>query len=447
MKRTFKILCCGVLFLACAVIMSVLTFAEGIALHSAGSLKNDMATDKISYGLDVMANDCKIQFAGIFGSPLNFTEEKFACAMNLSEVDEIEIVSLPDNNCGTLYFGNSMVECGQRISKNSIGLLSYEMKSSSSDAQSSFKVKVNGSAYEIECYVYMLDKVNASPTLSGVPAISLNVETYRGVDAKGLLCGYDPEGDTLTYEIVSYPKNGCIRMVDKNSGEYVYTPMSSYTGQDSFVYVVKDKYGNYSASATVSVKVSTPYSNIVYNDLIDGDNYNYALNMTEKNVMNGEKVGDYYYFRPNAEVSRIDFIVSAMKMLGIDNLPEVEKTVFADDSDIGAEVKGYVALAYSKEYISGISENGQLYFKPDDSIKISEAAVILSNMIGYSEYKTTPAFANAEEIPVWSKQAVMSLRALGIIEQPQGSTFENINVSRSQMAKLLSRAAWVSENL
>ena len=446
MKKKLKILCCAALMMGIFALMATLVSAEGITLHTSGSGNKDVASAKISYGLDVMANEFNIQFAGVFGSPLNFSEEKFACAMNLSEVSEIEIVSLPPADLGTLYFGSSTVECGQRISKNSIGLMSYEANNSNLVAQSGFSVRVNGSAYEIECQIFMLDKVNASPTLSGIPVISLNMETYRGIAAKGILCGYDPEGDELTYEIVSYPQNGYITMADKNSGEYVYTPTSDYTGQDSFTYVIKDKYGNYSASATVSVKVSTPYANIVYSDLIDSDGYNYALNMTEKNVMNGEKVGDYYYFRPDGEVSRIDFIVNAMKTLGIDNIPKVDTTVFADDGDIGDEVKGYIALAYSKKYISGIDEGGQLYFRPNDNIKLSEAAVILSNMIGYSEYHTTPAFANSDEIPAYSKQAVMSLRALGIIELPSDATFENTNISRAQMAKLLTRAAWVSHN-
>ena len=447
MKKRLKIICCAVLIVSVVIITAVFVSAEGISLHTIGLDDGEESVEKISYGLDVIANSFKIELAGLTGYPLNFSEEKIACAMNLSQINEIEIVSLPSDECGTLYFGNELAECNQKISKNSIELLSYEMNASSDNGESGFKLRVNGSAYEIECKLFMLDEINSSPTLSGIPAISLNPETYKGVGINGILCAYDPEGDELTYEIVTYPENGCVIITDKHSGEYLYKPASNYTGQDIFTYVVKDKYGNYSASATVNVKISTPYANVVYNDIVDADNYNYALDMTEKNLMNGEKVGDYYYFRPENEVSRIDFIVSAMKMLGIDNLPEVEKTVFADDGDIGAEVKGYVALAYSKEYISGISENGQLYFKPDENIKLSEAAVILSNMIGYSEYQTTPAFANSDDIPAWSKQAVMSLRALGIIEMPSNAVFENVNVNRLQMAKLLSRAAWVSENL
>ena len=444
MKKIKRFFCAVTVLFLVAVVASVCVYADEAALYTGMSGIGGSVTQsnkKISYALDVIASENNIEFAGLFGYDLNFSADKFACALNLSSVSGIEITSLPNKSEGTLYFGSTEVKEGQSVSGGAISLLSFEYAGKkASDTPSKFKVRVNGEAYEVTCLLYMLDKINASPTLASVPTISLNVETYRGVGVGGVLCGYDIEGDELTYEVVTYPKNGYITMVDKHSGEYVYTPASTYSGKDEFTYVVKDKYGNYSGCATVNINVSTPYSNVVYNDLIGDGDYSYAINMTDKNVMNGEKVGDYYYFRPDAEVSRVDFVVSAMKMLGIENIPVVSSTVFEDDGSIGDEVKGYVALAYSNKYISGTEEGGKLYFKPNESITISEAAVIISNIIGYSDYKTTPTFANSDVIPAWSKDAVMSLRALGIIEAPLNSEFENISVDRGCMAKLLSRA-------
>lgn len=446
MKKCFRgvFLIITVLFIFCT--MSLAVFGEGNAVYTNITDKENKNTVKASYGLDVLASQSKIEFAGIFGSPLNFSSEKIACALNLSHVDAIEMVSLPSKDSGILYFGSSEVACGQRITGNSIGLVSYEKTNADMSDVATFRLRVNDAAYDIECEIYMLDKINASPTLSDVPNILLNCETYRGVAYTGYLSAYDPEGDDIVYEIVSYPENGCIFEFDKSNGKYVYSPNESFSGDDSFVYVVKDKYGNYSASTEVNIRVNSGYTGMVYNDLKDSENYSYALGMTEKNVMNGERIGDNYYFRPSGEVSRVDFVVSAMKMLGIENLPNVDKTVFYDDENIGDEVKGYISLAYSKKYISGISDGEKLYFKPDEKIKLSEAAVIISNMIGYSKYETTPTFSNSDDIPSWSKQAVMSLRALGVIEAPNNSVFENSNISREQMAKLLVRASWVSKN-
>lgn len=451
MRKFIKALCASIILIAIVSLLSVCAFADDVALYTGNlgmSDKIEESQGKISYGLDVLALDNKIEFAGIMGYTLNFSKNKFACAMNLSSVEKIEVTKLMPSDEGELYLGGYQVECGQIISGANLETMCFESTGkNNADTPSTFYIKINGSNYEVACDVYMLDDINESPSVLSAPAISLNIETYKSVSVGGVLCANDPEGDDIVYEIVSYPKNGYITMTNKSSGEYIYTPASGYTGKDEFVYVVKDKYGNYSSAATVKVNVSTQYSNVVYNDLIDNRDYCYALNMTDKNVMNGEKVGDYYYFRPDSEVTRVDFVVSAMKALGIENIPSVEATVFADDDAIGDEVRGYVSLAYSKGYISGIEKAGKLYFRPDESITISEAAVIISNIIGYSEVKSAPTFANSEDIPAWSKQAVMSLKTLGVLEVSSGSTFENTNVDRGCMAKLLSRAAWVTENI
>jgi hypothetical protein len=159
--------------------------------------------------------------------------------------------------------------------------------------------------------------------------------------------------------------------------------------------------------------------------------------------MNGVQVGDYFYFEADREVSRAEFVVTAMNAIGIKNVPDVDKTVFYDDSDISPEMKGYIALAYSKGYISGTKENGLLCFNGDESIKMSEAAVIISNMIGYAEPKVTTVFADADKIPSWSGRAVQSLYTLGIIESADMVSGAGENVTRGDMAKLLARTMLV----
>ena len=106
-------------------------------------------------------------------------------------------------------------------------------------------------------------------------------------------------------------------------------------------------------------------------------------------------------------------------------------------------MKGYIDLAYSKGYISGTEIEGKLYFNPNQSIKLSEASVILSNMIGYAEPKIAPVFADADSIPTWSNKAIQSLHTLGILELPDMVTGACENVTRGDMAKLLNKAMCV----
>ena len=443
MKRIKLI--CGILL---SIIISFAAFtvavgAEGDAvphnLISSGAQGSD--TVPVSYGLDVIAASKEITVTGISGNPLYFSAERFACAMNLSRVDYITVTSLPSTACGGLYIGSEGVSVGQKIKAADLALMTYE--ESGAGGKSSFDFSVNGSSYVISCNIYMIDEINYSPTLTLASFASLNAETYRGVKTSGVLTAHDPEGDELTYEIVKYPENGRVVLNNEKQGTYTYYPNGSFTGEDSFLYVVYDKYGNYSESARVSLKVSAPAVSTVYRDLIGDALYCHAISVTESGLMNGVQVGDYFYFEADREVSRAEFVVTAMNAIGIKNVPDVDKTVFYDDSDISPEMKGYIALAYSKGYISGINENGLLCFNPDESIKMSEAAVIISNMIGYAEPKVTPVFADANEIPSWSGKAIESLHTLGILELPDMTVGANETVTRGDMAKLLSKTMFV----
>ena len=415
---------------------------QSAALHSLIStgtnvIANEQST--VSCALDVIAHQNQMAIAGIKGNVLNFSKERFACAMNLEKVERITITELPDISCGSLYIGSNGVSAGQSLSAGDIALMTYEEAPTGTGRQASFKFTVNDSAYEMVCNIFMIDSVNYSPSVKTASYISLNNETYRGIKIGGVLSAYDPEDDELTYEIVDYPSHGILTLTDKNLGTYTYSPIGSYTGEDSFVYVVRDKYGNYSSGARVTIEVNAQRTSTVYSDMLDDELYSHAIAVTESGLMNGVQVGDYFYFESDREVSRAELIVTAMNAIGIKNVPEVKDTGFADDADISPEMKGYVSLAYSKKYISGINENGEIYFRPNEKIKLSEAAVIVSNMIGYAKPDVTPAFADADAIPSWSSAAIESLYTLGILEFPDKTVGANETLTKGDMAKLLNK--------
>lgn len=411
------------------------------------SIAGKVDDNKISYGIDVLASKTKMEIAGLCGQPLNFSSDKFACAMNLKVVDSITVTSLPDARTGVLYLGSEAVSAGDIIYGENISKLSFEECDGARKKEASFKYKINSSGYEVECVIYMLDKTNASPTVEVASFASLNLLTYKGISVSGVLSAYDPEGDEITFEIVKYPSDGMLTLDDENSGVYTYVPDKTFTGKDEFIYVVKDKYGNYSEGVKVKITVDSPSVAVKYSDLEESSIYNYAINMTELGIMNGERVGDNYYFRPDTEVSRGDFLVSAMKALGVTSVPSATATPFTDDDAIGDELKGYVNLAYAKGYISGIKEGEGLYFRGDEKITVSEASVIISNMIGYASSEFVPTFSDIDKIPEWSEKAVLSLHALGILECFDNSIGADRIMSRADMAKMLSRSVVVVKSI
>ncbi len=397
----------------------------------------------ISCALDVIAYQNQMAIAGISGNSLVFSAERFECAMNLSKIESITVTALPDISCGALYIGSDAVSVGQKISTSNISLMTYEEARSGAGKKASFEFRVDDNTYDVVCNIFMIDSVNYSPTVKMASYVSLNNETYKDIMISGVLSAHDPEGDELTYEIVSYPAHGLLVLENKSLGTYTYTPDQSYTGSDSFEYVVRDKYGNYSTSAKVTIEVNAQKTSTVYSDMLENDLYSHALAVTESGLMNGVQVGNYFYFEADREVSRSEFVVTAMNAIGIKNVPDVAATGFADDNDISPAMKGYVSLAYSKGYISGIKQNGAIYFKPDEKVTLSEAAVIISNMIGYAKPDITPVFADSDNIPSWSNAAIESLYTLGILEFPDKTVSAGAIVTRGDMAKLLNKTMQV----
>jgi hypothetical protein len=104
-------------------------------------------------------------------------------------------------------------------------------------------------------------------------------------------------------------------------------------------------------------------------------------------------------------------------------------------------MRPFVTYAAQKGYINGKTLDGKLCFRPDESITRAEAAVILSNVIGYAVEDTVTAFADEEALPVWSGEALTSLRALGILQCPDGNAHAGKVMSRGETAAWLSRTA------
>lgn len=75
--------------------------------------------------------------------------------------------------------------------------------------------------------------------------------------AQGLLGGSsDPDGDTLTAEVVAAPANGAVTV--NADGGFTYTPVKRRRGPDSFTFRAKDPLGLFSPPMTVSLNVIAP---------------------------------------------------------------------------------------------------------------------------------------------------------------------------------------------
>ena len=410
--------------------------STSVGLHT---MQNRETALPVSYGLRVLAAREEMVFAGMRGSELSFTAEDIRRAMNLSELNYITIRSLPAPGEGTLFVGSVGAAEGQVISAGSLSLLSFAAADETKLSEATMEVSVNGSDYAVTCRLCMLDRLNYTPTVALAAPVSLNVETYRNLTMAGTVSAYDPEGDELTYEITRYAAHGRVSLTDRHTGAYVYTPDPGYTGQDSFDYVVRDRYGNYSTSATVSIQVSPRPTAVTYADLEGEDAAAAILSVSERGLMNGVRVGGETYFKPAAAITRLEFLVTAMEAAGMtaETVATATPPAFADAESIPAAMRPFVGYAAQKGYIGGKTVDGKLCFRPDEAITRAEAAVILSNIIGYAVEDTVTAFSDADTLPAWSGEALTSLRALGILSCPDGNAHASATMTRADTAAWL----------
>ncbi|MBE6662482.1 MAG: hypothetical protein E7606_04285 [Ruminococcaceae bacterium] len=390
----------------------------------------------VSAGLDVLAANTEMVKAGLVNNDIVFEAEDFERSLNVSSLSYLTVTALPSRADGVLYLGNGEVSVGQTISRENLGYLNFVF-TSEEIKDSRFCFSSNFGEYEISCKMCLLETKNHAPIVSSETERSISVSTYRDIAVYGTLKATDADGDSFIFEIVTQPKRGTL-IVEESTGVYRYLPERGYSGEDSFRYVAVDEYGNYSAAAEVGLTVDPQRERLVYADMKDSISHAPAIALTERGIMSASVIGNKSYFHPNKTVSRLDFLVAAMKTIGLEDVVDCAATVFDDDADIPDGLRGYVALAQQKNYICGkIDGEGRLLFAPNDEITRAEAAVLLARMAGVKPSETVPAFADGNTVPAWAKEAVYTLAELGVLDVRGGYVDAMGVLNREQTAYML----------
>ncbi|WP_372846233.1 cadherin-like domain-containing protein [Pontiella sp.] len=179
-------------------------------------------------------------------------------------------------------------------------------------------------------------------------AISTNVTEDGSVDIT--LSGTDPEGDDLTYHILSMPVNGTLA-TNGALPDVTYTPNADYVGSDSFTYLVND--GTFdSAAATVSITVDPGNDDVpVADDLevvvledssveitlsgsdIEGSNLTYAVASGPSNGSLSAGTGQVLTYTPNADFFGADSFTYTVNDGAQDSAPATVSITVVEATD------------------------------------------------------------------------------------------------------------------
>ena len=395
---------------AVTLLLAILT--AGVGVYASASFGS---------GVAAVAENVGMVKTGLVGERISFSDTDFKTALSLSDFESITITRLPSSTEGSLILGSRRVGEGKVIARKNIGSLIF-LPASDGVTECSFGFKVNGGGYdgEIECTLKLVGRVNYAPRTED--GGKLTVKTQADIPVWERLAASDPEGDALCYIVVSYPKHGTVTLTEENMGKFCYTPEKRYTGTDSFTYVVRDEYGNYSHPATVSLKISERMCDAEYIDMQGREEYGAAVAMTAMSVMCGSIVGDDLYFSPDTPVTRAEFVAMMMKSVGIRPDATLTSSFFDDNSDIPASLVSYVATAQRMGLVNGDFEDGRLLFTPNAPITKYEAAKIMATLLDADRDGEETVFTSDEAIPVWARGGVSAMCSLGVFPSDENAT-------------------------
>ena len=275
--------------------------------------------------------------------------------------------------------------------------------------------------------------MGAALAANGAPvAENLNLTTYRNVCVGGQLSAVDPEGDAVSFEITTQPGKGTVELAE--DGRFVYTPDANRKGRDYFGYRAVDETGARSQEATVIISIEKQKTKTTYSDMTGHPSAYSATALAENGIFTGENIGGEWVFSPEQPVTRGEFLSMCMTLSGEKLLSAVAATGFADDEEIEAWLKPYVATALMDGIVSGYSVSGGAVFSPEEPITAQEAAVMLDNVLDTTDVAST---ALTDSVPEWAAQAAGNLAACGVITE--GEAFSE-TLTRSAAADMLVRA-------
>ncbi len=343
------------------------------------------------------------------------SEAQFCFSADDFELSEQEtgvfFTSVPTSAAAKVYYGDRQLRAGDAIPRDDLNKLVLETACKQSDTASlSFCTVSGNSAGEHKTL-----KLSIMPRKNEAPKASDGkLETYRNISNTGTLDVSDAENDPLTFQIVIEPKRGTVELHD--DGTFTYTPDENKVGKDSFTFTATDDSGQVSEKAKISIEIKKPSDKQTYADMTGDTDAFAAMWLKEEGLFCGAMVGSNLCFEPDTTVSRGEFLVMAMKLVGAEATEGAMHSGFADEETTPVWMQPYIVSALSNGMISGTSNENGMEFRPVAQLTHAEVAVMLQNILQLpgTSAQAVGSFDEESTVPVWAEKAVAALSSAGI---------------------------------
>ena len=170
-----------------------------------------------------------------------------------------------------------------------------------------------------------------------------------------------------------------------------------------------------------------------------------AQYLAEEGVFVGSKLGEQYYFEPEREVLRGEFLAMTLELLGQD-VTEVTMTGFCDDEVIPTWAKAYAAAGVAEGLVKGAVTEAGSAFRGEMPITFNEAATVLDRVLRMENVDLRVWYADREAVPSWAAQAVANLESARVLAAGSfGSATMAEPICRADAARMLAAAGTLLE--
>ena len=239
-------------------------------------------------------------------------------------------------------------------------------------------------------------------------------------------------------------QHGILRFTGER-GVYTYHPISP--GVETFTFTVTLD-GISSEPATVTITVENheerPLEFVQYRDMVNHWGAYSAGRLATLDLVVGQKADEHHYFYPNKAISRADFLIWLLAVMGIEPT-DGASTLYAD-RDIPQWMVGFVDAGTNHGIIEGVAAGHPhvtSYFYPHKPITRIEAMKMVSMALGVDGHDENLAglFRDVHEVPSWAKNHVRHLSEIQLITGSQaGNLRPRSNLTRAEAAELLYKA-------
>jgi CSLREA domain-containing protein len=143
-------------------------------------------------------------------------------------------------------------------------------------------------------------------------------------------------------------------------------------------------------------------------------------------------------FLPDEKVTRLEFAVMVARVLGL--APVDEAPAFTDTDTMPAWALPEMTAAVKAGIIKGMPDGS---FAPFNLVTRAEMAIMLTRALNYQGMDITPgdrAFTDADQIPTWAKDQVLTAARYGLITgYPDGSFQSGNSTTRAEAVTMLNR--------